>query len=385
MTANMESSLIIRNVRRAYVANVITQFGTSLAFIPLGEYLGNRFGMGEGFAILLILMSIPAVILARPYAWLATRFSAPTVIQVSETLACLATLGAFAFYKLGVFYGFVLCVGLSFCASGALTALFPSILNLIAANDSHAQNHFSRWFISRQAVLIVSRVVGGYLQPVLDLSVFLLLDAVTYLSAFAIWRTLKFPSIPIEPPGEIVKTTRWFHFANLVNILRGAAYGIMNPMLAFMTLQRLSGTSAQLGNLYLALGLTSIVGAQVVSRIPATSTLLLLGLLGEFTLMLLGFSSSSFPAFLILMSLGVAIMPISEVVVQTLFLRSGSRSESHNLSTTFYASQNLANLVGYAAYALLGKAASMGEICVVLGALGGMSAVVTVVKRGRDK
>jgi len=370
----------MNSFRYLYFINLLTALGTAIVFIPLGNHLSDALGVGGSFSLLLTLSKLPYVVCAKLYVRLGIRFGLLTVIALSQWLAAafsLLTLAGVYFQSLGTtMFGLT---ATAFCAA-PLASLFPGFLHQHSESLENSKGLFSNWFLIQHLALILSTLLGAYLEKELSIQTIIILDGITFFIAGLGWSLANRKSTFKKVKPDIVfenKQASFRLFAKLnsrarrlqiYNLARNILYGFANPLFPVLVLETYRSGSIQLGYLYLVLGCAALVGGYVARHITFTKALFTCSNFIELVLLLVALIPFGLSHLLGFGAVVVAQMAVNEVLLQTHFFASQPRGQPASTSASFEQMINIGALSGYALFNVASESARM-EVLIVLAGL----------------
>ncbi|MBI4403656.1 MAG: hypothetical protein HY537_05820 [Deltaproteobacteria bacterium] len=360
MESLVKNQNIRSEIRFLFLANFLTISGTSLAFIPLAKYFSSSLGLGLSFSVLLIARLLPGSLFANGYVHLANRFGIFKVIMFSQMVAGILSLGLLVAVHFSETYLALVSFSLACTAAAPLMSFFPGVVNRLSESEKAATSGFSKWYFAQYLSRVVTTALGGYLEGCLSINVFILLDSLTFFSAFLIWRYSErlgpiINKADSEPGSNGSSWRIYVSTINLTNFTRQIFSGALSPLLATIITFRFLKGSATIGNLYLFLGLAAMAGSALGPYLKTSFLLVGLGTALEFTLVVISLCSSTLPLFFVCLILSTVIMARVEVGLQTMFISRNSKSESDLRSAVFAGTHNAGLLLGLIMYTPLSR------------------------------
>lgn len=343
-----------KDLRIGLFANMLTTFGSSLAFIPLGTYLSNDFGITPAFAILLIFKCLPGLLFYRLYMMLNRKMGVVRLISISQAMAFgLSLLLVFVIASKKTIVALVI-LSLIFFFSRMLDAFFPSLLRIFSEKGGGTlRKELANWSNAKHFSMLISVAVGGYLESRLSLTTILMIDAFSFLAAALIWARLQFngtdlkSSYPVADADMRDIQRMALNRFNLSVFFRNIAYGVINPMLPAYILGKMNESAEILGVLYLLIGLFTIAGGYISQRVRLGSGAFVLISIAELFLIEGGFRLTNLALFLGVIGTAMSFMVMIEIALQDIFLRSASVSRSHDASVIFSVTESVGLLLGF--------------------------------------
>ncbi|MFH1357615.1 MAG: hypothetical protein ABII18_10855 [bacterium] len=350
-----------RKLKILYFANLITIFGSAFLFIPISKNFSIYFGVGMSWAMVYFIMRSPPVFLSRVYANAANKFGLTKTITYSQLFAMLSSI----VLLVGVYYkiNLLAIVGFALVCSFSLTlrTLYPSLLNLLSENKKSLQKHIADWQTVIFGAAILGIGIGGVLYEYCSMIVFVLVDLVTFLTAFLIWY---FTTRLIKGSISNIKTESWSlaQFVqlvalplNLVIFFKKLAYGFINPMMAVIFLEKFELSTATFSLLFSTTIIFSIIASRTARHIKISYNYCLLFSVVELALGTYFIVSNYLVLSVICFFMSSFFMVFADVNTETLYLGRFKKKGSNNLASMFSAMRNGGQLVGFVVFMIVAE------------------------------
>jgi MFS family permease len=341
------------------IANFLTLCGSSLVNIPLGIRLSQNIDIGLSFVAIFGLKLLPGVLLSPVYGYLADRYSSSKCIQYSQLLSALISILTLASISYGSLEITVIFIFLGYCASGLLKNIFPAFVSTISKKEDRAVlRNYGTWQSILGLSIMAANLVGGLLTDSMKVEWFIIIDSVTFIFCFLIWKIFSISDNLTLPPHTVVlprkRIESYLASLNIASFFKKLPYGILNAVIPVFVIAKFNYEASTLGIAYFFFALTSIVGARLIHliKVPFRLMFLLLWVL-ESVFIATTLISSSFVFYIILFSLTMVAMGAGDALMQLFFIHRGDRSYSENiLSVTYRSSCDIAILIGFSLFSL---------------------------------
>lgn len=372
------------NQAAIYFAVATTIFGTSFVFIPISKNFSQYLGIGTSWALVLFIMQAPIIFLSKKSAELANNYGVSKVIMCSEIFAGLSSILLLS----GIYYNnlFLTVVGLILVSifSKQVVLLFPSYLNLLSATEQDIQKYISNWKTIRYTGMLMGYVCGGILYEHIVIESFIFVDMCTFIVAAILWFIFskkgigydKIKQTPFWSTKEFVMT--FFKKYNLFIFIKKFLYGIFNPLMAVIMLEKLNGGTAKLGFLYVVICIASLIGSSVAKRLSKFYVHNIVFTIIETIAMIIAVFSSSIMLFYLAMGVCSISMAISDTCTITLYLAPEEKNKSNYLTSIHTTTITIAMLIGFLFFIILSSfsySSNLVASIILLFMLGAMTVV----------
>ncbi|NJK39814.1 MAG: MFS transporter [Oscillatoriales cyanobacterium RM2_1_1] len=257
-----------------WLGQVISLLGTAITDVALRIWVTQTTGSVTQFALVLVFMSLPGIVIAPFAGSLIDRWNRRWALILSDSIKAITVFVMMILVtadQMKLWHIYIAISVVSACMSIQWPAYFSAISQLVQPRELTRANGMVQ--ISKAFALIMGSLLAGFLVEAIQVQGVLLLDFITYIIALITLFSVKFPEVVNTAPRKTVTAEQIWQ-----ETLSGWQYVVKQPgllqLLILMAMTYLTNGIVQVGFMPLVLSFASSSSLGIVLALSACGMLL---------------------------------------------------------------------------------------------------------------